>query len=98
MEELTALPSTPSERAFDEVFKVDTAYSMGFMKPFPGFQFGSTRAFGTPGFGGSFGYAIPEIQIGYAYAPNRSGFRLWDDPRDLAMRKALNACLKAQSN
>ena len=86
------VPPTGGDR--DAVMKVPTAYSLGFMKPFESLPFGSSGgAFGFPGLGGSFGYADPDEQIGYAYAPNRLGFYLWNDPRDRALRSALNRCL-----
>jgi CubicO group peptidase (beta-lactamase class C family) len=84
-----ARPPTAGRR--DTVLHVDTTYSLGYMKPFPRFRFGTSagRAFGTPGAGGSFGFADPDTGIGFAYAMNRSGFRLWDDPREVALRQAL---------
>jgi CubicO group peptidase (beta-lactamase class C family) len=86
---LTA-PATPSHGVRDKVMHIDVAYSLGFCKPFPQFVFGSSdKAFGTPGFGGSFGCADPETGIGFAYVMNRLGFHLWSDPRELALRQAL---------
>ena len=69
---------------------IDVAYSFGFCKPVPHFVFGSSdKAFGTPGFGGSFGCADPDTGIGFTYVMNRLGFHLWSDPRELALRQAL---------
>ena len=48
-----------------------------------------TRAFGTPGYGGSFGFADPDTGIGFGYVMNRLGFHLYSDPRELAIRQAL---------
>ena len=80
------------------VLHVDTYFSLGFIKPFPDFSFGtSEKAYGTPGFGISFGFADPDAQVGFAYAPNRMGFHNWDDPREKALRDALNRCLEALS-
>lgn len=94
MQALTLPAAPPASGSFDEVLRVDSAFSMGFMKPFPGFPFGmSERAFGAPGAGGSFAFADPDAQIGFAYAPNRMGFYLWDDPREKALRDALYRCL-----
>jgi CubicO group peptidase (beta-lactamase class C family) len=85
---------SPARGAFDAVMKAETAYACGFMKPSPAFVFGAgARAFGFAGLGGSFGYADPDEHVGYAYAPNRLGFHLWDDPRDRALREALRRCL-----
>ena len=83
-----AIPPTKGLR--DKVLHVDTAFSLGYLKPFPKFRFGSSdKAFGTPGAGGSFGFADPDTGIGFAYAMNRAGFHLYNDPRELALRQAL---------
>ena len=88
--QLTAPPQDPSGGCRDKVLNIETQYALGFCKPFPGFHFGSSvRAFGTPGFGGSFGFADPDTGIGFAYVMNRSGFHLVSDPRELALRQAL---------
>ena len=50
----------PTKRLRDKVLHVDTTFSLGYIKPFPKFRFGSSdKAFGTPGAGGSFGSPIP---------------------------------------
>lgn len=88
--QLEAPARNPSEGARDKVMRIDSAYSLGMCKPFPGFTFGSSeRAFGTPGFGGSFGFADPDTGIGYGYVMNRLGFHLVSDPRELRVRQAL---------
>jgi CubicO group peptidase (beta-lactamase class C family) len=81
----------PSGGLRDVVLRLDSVFSLGYVKPFPKFRFGTAagRAYGTPGGGGSFGFADPDAGIGFAYAMNRTGFRLWDDPREVALRDAL---------
>ncbi|WP_238010472.1 serine hydrolase domain-containing protein [Dactylosporangium sp. AC04546] len=81
----------PAGGLHDVVLRVDSIFSLGYVKPFPRFRFGAAgnQAFGTPGAGGSFGFADPQTGIGFAYAMNRAGFHLWDDPRELALREAL---------
>jgi CubicO group peptidase (beta-lactamase class C family) len=80
----------PSVDPIDLVLRVPAAYSLGYCKPVPLWPFGSAAnaAFGTPGNGGSFGFADPDTGIGYCYAPNRLGFGL-TDPRETALRDAL---------
>jgi CubicO group peptidase (beta-lactamase class C family) len=84
-------PATPPTHGMrDKVLHVDTVFSLGYFKPFPTFQFGSSsKAFGTPGLGGSFGFADPDTGIGFAYVMNRLGFHVWSDPRELALRQVL---------
>jgi CubicO group peptidase (beta-lactamase class C family) len=85
----------PSGGRMDLVIRIESVFSLGYCKPFPRFTFGSSAdlAFGTPGAGGSFGFADPDTRVGFAYAMNRTGFRLYDDPRELALRDALYRCL-----
>jgi CubicO group peptidase (beta-lactamase class C family) len=90
LEALAAPAIPPTNGLRDKVLHVDTSFSLGYIKPFPKFRFGSSgKAFGTPGAGGSFGFADPDTGIGYAYAMNRAGFHLYNDPRELALRQAL---------
>jgi len=83
-----AIPPTNGLR--DKVLHVDMIFSLGFCKPNPEMAvFGSSaKAFGTPGAGGSFGFADPDTGIGYAYVMNKMGFHLVD-PRERGLRNAL---------
>jgi len=96
-ETLNALkqPATPPrDGLLDVVLGVETIFSLGYAKPFPSFRFGrGAQAFGTPGAGGSFCFADPEAEIGFAYAMNKTGFYLWDDPREKSLRDAVYRCL-----
>ena len=81
----------PSGGSYDMVLGTAVTYSLGYLKPAPDNPFGSAAnaAFGTPGAGGSFAFADPDIGIGYCYAPNRMGAGLID-PREIAIRTALS--------
>jgi CubicO group peptidase (beta-lactamase class C family) len=88
-----AAPAVPPTRGFyDECIKGELQFSLGFMKPSVNWQFGHEGAFGSPGAGGSLGYADPKMGIGYAYVTNRMR-GIAPDPRDLALRNALATCL-----
>ena len=92
---LKMAPMLPSGGPRDLVLHVDAAFSCGFTKPCPMLQFGSSAsAFGTPGAGGSFGFADPDRELGYAYVMNRMGYHIADDPREKALRDATYACLR----
>ncbi len=80
----------PSGGLVDLVLRVPAVYSLGYLKPTQDFPFGGSAdaAFGTPGNGGSFGFADLDTRIGYCYAPNRLGFGL-TDARELSLREAL---------
>jgi len=91
--DLLAAPAVASARGFyDECLKVDGAqFSLGFTKPTPVLPFGSASSFGSPGAGGAFGFADPVAGVGYAYVTNRMGTRLSGDPRDIALRDAIDS-------
>ncbi len=92
---LRAPAQPPSGGWKDLVLHRDMAYASGFLKPFEGYRFGSsTAAFGAQGSGGSFGFADPEAQVGYAYVMNHQGVRLLDEPREKVLRDAFYRCLQ----
>jgi CubicO group peptidase (beta-lactamase class C family) len=93
--DLLAAPAIPPARGFyDECLKGDgVQFSLGFMKSTPVWPFGSPRSFGSPGAGGSLGFADPTVGIGYGYVTSQMGTSLTGDPRDVALREALYAAL-----
>lgn len=94
--ELLAAPAIPPTRGFyDECMKGDgTQFSLGFMKSTTAWPFGSARSFGSPGAGGSLGFADPEAGVGYAYVTSQMGTRLTGDPRDVALRNAIYSAIR----
>jgi CubicO group peptidase (beta-lactamase class C family) len=92
--DLLAAPAVPPTRGFyDECLKGEVQFSLGFMKPSRGWRFGSACSFGSPGSGGSLGFADPTAGIGYAYVTSQMGTKFTGDPRDVALRDALYAAL-----
>ncbi|HET9831991.1 MAG TPA: serine hydrolase domain-containing protein, partial [Vicinamibacterales bacterium] len=91
---LLRAPATPSARGFyDECLKGDVKFSLGFMKPSAVWPFGGPHSFGSPGSGGSLGFADPDAGVGYAYVTSKMGTRVTGDPRDIALRDALYAAI-----
>src|SRR6478736_1060963 len=89
--ELLAAPAVPPTRGFhDECLRGEAQFSLGFMKPSASIPFGSARSFGSPGAGGAMGFADPDTGVGYAYVTSRMGTRLSGDPRDVALREAID--------
>ena len=87
--------SIPKNGAFDIVMGLDTYFSLGFLKPGPDLLYGNNRkVFGTPGAGGSYGFADPEKEIGYAYIMSKMGLYLVNDPREVALREAMYRCIE----
>ena len=93
--DLLAAPATPPAHGFyDECLKGEVRFSLGFMKPCANLSFGGPRSFGSPGTGGALGFADPDAAIGYAYVTSRMGLKFSGDPRDIALRDALNDALR----
>ena len=84
----------PVRGRMDLVLRQETRFSLGYCKPWPGFTFGSPAAFGTPGAGGSFGFADPQIGMGFGYVMNRMDYYLSSDPRELRLREAAATCAR----
>jgi CubicO group peptidase (beta-lactamase class C family) len=97
--DLLAAPAIPPTRGFyDECMKADgIQFSLGFMKSSPTWPFGSARSFGSPGAGGSLGFADPTSGIGYAYITSQMGTALTGDPRDVALREAVYSVIKTSA-
>jgi CubicO group peptidase (beta-lactamase class C family) len=88
MARITAPPDIT--HPWDEVLGVRTSFALGFLRPGPGYSFGSSpRAFGAPGAGGAFAFADPDARLGYAYVMNKLDFYLSDDPREKSLRDAV---------
>lgn len=93
--DLLSAPAIPPTCGFhDECLKAEVQFSLGFMKPSPVWPFGTASSFGSPGAGGALGFADPATGIGYAYVTSQMGTALTGDPRDVALRTALDASLR----
>jgi len=92
---LYAPPKSPPHGPVDEVMGIPAYFSLGFWKPSPHLDFGSSRrALGSTGAGGSFAFADPDRQLSYAYVMNRMDFYLMGDPREKALRDAIYECVR----
>jgi CubicO group peptidase (beta-lactamase class C family) len=86
------------ERSRDAIMGVPSWLSLGFLRPGPTLDWGtSRRAFGTPGAGGSFGFADPDARLGFAYVMNNMNFQMFDDPREKALRDAVHRSIRELS-
>jgi CubicO group peptidase (beta-lactamase class C family) len=96
--DLLAAPAVPPTHGFyDECMKGDgMQFSLGFMKSTATWPFGSARSFGSPGAGGSLGFADPKAGIGYGYVTSQMGTALTGDPRDVALRNALYSAVQSE--
>lgn len=92
------LTAPPPPATKDAIIGTNSCFALGYMRPSPAFQFGSSsRTFGTPGAGGSFGFADPDEHLGYAYVTNKLDFYLVDDPREKALRDAIYRAIHASA-
>ena len=94
MSEVAEAASDPTEGRHDLVLLTDTRFSLGYCKPWAGFEFGSEMSFGTPGAGGSLGFGDPAHKLGFAYVMNRLDYFPWNDPREHELRKAVAECVR----
>ena len=98
LQALAAPPVPPTRGFFDECLRADGVYlSLGFMQHCPIWPFGHEGSYGAPGTGGSLGFADPKAQIGYGYVTSRMGTSITGDPRELAIRNAVYACIRGSS-
>jgi CubicO group peptidase (beta-lactamase class C family) len=97
--DLLAAPAiAPTHGFYDECMKGDgIQFSLGFMKPTATWPFGSAQSFGSPGAGGSLGFADPKAGVGYGYVTSQMGTALTGDPRDVALRNALYSSIRDAS-
>ncbi|QLY33363.1 serine hydrolase domain-containing protein [Nocardia huaxiensis] len=80
--------------AEDLVLLTPSRYHLGFRKSRGSFRFGTDkRAYGTTGYGGSFGFADPATGLGFGYNMNRLGMAVLDDVRSRNLRDALRRCV-----
>ncbi len=93
--DLLAAPAAPPASGvfYDDFFRGNVQFSLGFFKPGGVWRFGSARSFGAPGSGGALGFADPDVGLGYAYVTSQMGTTLTGDPRDVALRDALYSAL-----
>ena len=91
---MLAAPASPVARLLRRMPESQVEFSLGFMKPCEYWWFGGARSFGSPGSGGSLGFADPAAGIGYGYVTSQMGSTFTGDPRDLALREALYSALR----
>ncbi len=84
-------PAVPPRRGeLDLVLGQELKHSLGFGKPCANLRFGtSDSAFGWPGYGGSFGFADPDAQVGFGYVMSRMGYSFTGDARTTAVANAV---------
>jgi CubicO group peptidase (beta-lactamase class C family) len=89
LQELAAPPRPPLHGLRDVALKTDTSYSLGFSRPLPGDSLGPSNWYGMPGTGGSFGFADPDVEVGFGYVLNGFGTAFPIDPRAAALVRAM---------
>lgn len=91
---LAAPAIAPTRGFYDECMMGDgVRFSLGFMQHCPVWPFGNQGSFGSPGTGGSLGFADPQAGVGYGYVTSRMGTSVTGDPRELALRDAVYSTL-----
>lgn len=88
----------PTRGFYDECVRGEVQFSLGFMNPNASSPFGGVSSSGSPGAGGSMGFADPTAGIGYAYVMSQMGHRLLEIRGMLAHRDALYCAVPARTN
>jgi CubicO group peptidase (beta-lactamase class C family) len=77
---LPGMRSVRAASACDLILRLPTTFSLGFSKTWGARELGAgnyvilgEQAFGTPGFGGSLGFADPQARMSFGYVMNRLG-------------------------
>ncbi|WP_067823089.1 serine hydrolase domain-containing protein [Nocardia inohanensis] len=93
LQRLASADTADDVPAEDLVLLTPSRYHLGFRKSRGSFRFGTDkRAYGTTGYGGSFGFADPATGLGFGYVMNRLGMAVLDDVRSRNLREALLRC------
>jgi CubicO group peptidase (beta-lactamase class C family) len=80
----------------DKVIVLPVAFSMGYMNGAPGWPQGDrATAFGHPGFGGSIGFADPEIEMSFGFVCNALNLGLTGAGRASSLADAARASIAA---
>ncbi|ALV39821.1 hypothetical protein AU252_00460 [Pseudarthrobacter sulfonivorans] len=93
-------PDTVAEMGQQQVWGVDrvlnfpTAFGVVFMKPHPGSDFGSFRAFGHDGAGGALGYADPLYDVSFGYIPLQMQLPGGADTRALHLSQTVRTAIR----
>ncbi|HKE77619.1 MAG TPA: serine hydrolase domain-containing protein [Acidimicrobiales bacterium] len=91
-DQLAAATTTQTE-GNDRVLFFETTFGLGFMTSSPFSPYGSARAFGHAGAGGSVGFADPEVGVGFGYVMNRTMTNMSGDPRSRGLVTAVHEAL-----
>lgn len=95
---LESPPSAPRISRKDLILDEEIPFHLGFAKNSAFQDFGMNhRAYGSFGAGGSGAFVDPERRYSFAYVMNKMGAYLANDPRELALRKAVIACVKKKN-
>ncbi|MDQ0000591.1 serine hydrolase domain-containing protein [Pseudarthrobacter sulfonivorans] len=93
-------PDTVAEMGQQQVWGVDrvlnfpAAFGIVFMKPHPGSDFGSFRAFGHDGAGGALGYADPLYDLSFGYIPLQMQLPGGADARALHLSQTVRSAIR----
>ena len=88
-----AAAATTQTEGNDRVLFFETTFGLGFMTASPFSPYGSPRAFGHAGAGGSVGFADPEHGVGFGYVMNRTMTNMSGDPRSRGLVAAVHEAL-----